>query len=310
MMTYSKISKKPDMFRSFTGLKVTEFDKLFSFAEREYPKYETERLGKRKRINAIGQGRNFNLELIDRLVMLLVYYKLYASLMLVGFLFNLDQSNIYRDIKHLEPLVQRCIPLPKKVYKRAKKIGTIEELLKYYPEAKAFIDATEQEIQRPKNKRRRKSYYSGKKKRHTVKTQLMVNKKGLILHKTNHDKGRRHDYDVFKDKHPKIHHAVEATMDSGYQGVKDDFPEMKTKIPRKKQRGKPRTKQDKRFNKKLSRERIVVEHTIGKTKKFRVLGETFRNRIKRYDSVSSIVYGLVNFRTMLNEGFDVGEFIC
>jgi len=43
---------------------------------------------------------------------------------------------------------------------------------------KAFIDATEQEIPGPKNRRRQKTYYSGKKKRHTVKTQVMVNKKG------------------------------------------------------------------------------------------------------------------------------------
>ena len=41
---------------------------------------------------------------------------------------------------------------------------------------KAFLDATEQEIPMPKNKRRRKSHYSGKKKRYTVKTQIITNK--------------------------------------------------------------------------------------------------------------------------------------
>ena len=38
-----------------------------------------------------------------------------------------------------------------------------------------MVFASEQEIPRPKNKRKRKSYYSGKKKKHTVKTQYMVN---------------------------------------------------------------------------------------------------------------------------------------
>lgn len=218
MMTYSKLSKKVNTFRSFTGLDVPEFDKLFSFVKREYPKYEAERLSKRERTNALGQGRPFNLELIDRLLMLQAYYKLYTSLMLVGFLFNLDQSSVSRDIKHLEPLVQRCIPLPKKVYKKTKKIGTLEELLKYYPELKAFIDATEQQIPRPKNRRKRKSHYSGKKKKHTVKIQLMVNKKGLILHKTKHDKGKRHDYHIFKEKHPKTPKDVEKILDLGLSG--------------------------------------------------------------------------------------------
>jgi len=309
MMSYEKLHKKPNLFRPFTGLAVPEFDKLFSFVKREYPKAEVERLGKRKRTNAVGQGRKFSLSLIDRLLMLLVYYRLYCSYTLVGFLFNLDQCNVWRDIKYLEPLVQRCIPLPEKVYKKAKRINDLNELLEYYPELKAFIDATEQEIPRPKNKRRRKSHYSGKKKKHTVKTQLMVNKDGLILHKTGYERGRKHDYDIFKKKHPKIPKNVELTTDLGYQGIEKDFPKMKTRIPKKKRKGKRRTKAEKKFNKKLSSERIVVEHTIGKTKKFRIMDDVFRNRLKGYDVSSSIVYGLVNFRTMLNQGFDLNDFV-
>jgi hypothetical protein len=77
-----------------------------------------------------------------------------------------------------------------------------------FPGFKAFIDSTEQEIPRPKNKIKRKSYYSGKKKKHTVKTQYMVNTKGLILHKTEHRKGRKHDYDIYKHNHPVTHHNL------------------------------------------------------------------------------------------------------
>ncbi len=308
-MNYEKLHKKPNLFKSFTGLCVPEFDKLFAFIEKEYPKAEAERLGRRKRINAIGQGRKFNLELIDRLLMLLVYYRLYCSFTFMGFLFNLDQSSVWRDIKYLEPLVERCIPLPKKLYEKAKKITTMEDFGKYYPELKAFLDATEQQIPRPKNKRRRKSHYSGKKKKHTVKTQLMVNKDGLILHKTGHERGRKHDYDIFKKKHPKIPKNVELTTDLGYLGIEKDFPKIKSRIPKKKRKGKRRTKAEKKFNKKLSRERIVVEHTIGKTKKFGIMGGVFRNRLSRYDDVSSIVYGLVNFRAMMNGGFDLNEFV-
>jgi hypothetical protein len=70
----------------------------------------------------------------------------------------------------------------------------IDEVEKYFPGFKAFIDSSEQEIPRPtKNKRKRKSYYSGKKKKHTtIKTQYMVNGEGTILHKTGHDRGRIH----------------------------------------------------------------------------------------------------------------------
>ena len=55
-----------------------------------------------------------------------------------------------------------------------------------------FIDCTEQQIPRPADKRKRKTYYSGKKKRHAVKTQFMANnRRGLIIHKTATKKGGR-----------------------------------------------------------------------------------------------------------------------
>ncbi len=297
------------MFRSFTGVTLDEFNKICEIAEKKYGKFNEKRLSKRKRKNEIGQGRKFKHMFKDRLLMLLVYYRLYITYTLAGYLFSLDQSNVCRDIKMIEPLIKKCVPLPEKIHKKTRRIKDLNELGKYYPELKAFIDATEQEIPRPKNKRRRKSYYSGKKKKHTVKTQILVNKKGLIMHKTKHEKGKKHDYDIFKRKRPKIPKDVELGGDSGYQGIKDDFPEIKSRIPRKKQKGKKRTKEDKRFNKKLSKERVIVENTIGKMKKFGILGGEFRNRLNRYDTMTSIVSGLVNLRTMINFGYDVSKFI-
>ena len=174
-------------------------------------------------------------------------------------------------------------------------MGTVEELEEVFPEFKAFLDATEQEIPRPKNKRRRKSHYSGKKKRHTVKTQVMVNKKGVIIYKTPYVRGRRHDYDLFKDCYPVVPPEVEVGMDSGYQGVQKDFPHLNTRLPEKKQKGKPRTKQQKRRNKKLARERVVVEHAIRRIKEHKIVGSRFRNRLARYNTIFSITCGLVNF---------------
>ena len=46
----------------------------------------------------IGAGRPFTLDIKNRILMLLVYYRLYITYTLAGFLFDLDQSNICRDI--------------------------------------------------------------------------------------------------------------------------------------------------------------------------------------------------------------------
>jgi len=82
MLTYSKLVRKPKTFRTFTGLKVEEFDKLCTKIESKYPEYEAKRLHREDRIKAIGQGR------------------------------------VYRNIKYLESLVKACIPLPEKLHKK------------------------------------------------------------------------------------------------------------------------------------------------------------------------------------------------
>jgi len=73
-----------------------------------------------------------------------------------------------------------------------------------FPGFTAFLDATKHEIPRPKNKHKRKTHYSGKKKKHTVKTQLTVNKQGLIVHKSPYAKGSTHDYTLYKPSHPDL----------------------------------------------------------------------------------------------------------
>jgi hypothetical protein len=228
-----------------------------------------------------------------------MYYRLYIAYSLLEYLFDLDQSNVYRDITLIEPVLKTCIPIPEKMTRRTRKIGTIEELLELYPEMKAFLDATEQEIPRPKNKRRQKNYYSGKKKKHTVKTQIMVNKKGVILHKTKHRNGKKHDYDLFKKNGPPpIPPKVELGVDLGYFGIEEDYPDLNVKIPVKKPKGKELTQQEKRHNKKQRKARVIVEHTISRMKKFRIMGQEFRNRLTRYDTMTSIVSGLVNFTVL------------
>jgi hypothetical protein len=160
-----------------------EFDYIYNkeIAKR-YVKHEIKRLSKRKnRKRSTGAGRHFKLNLKDRFGMLLVYYRLYITYTLVGFLFDLDESTVCRDIQNI----------PKK--QRLK--TPAEEVEKYFLGYLDFTDCVEQQIPRPVDKERRERYYSiGKKKKHTVKNQFMVNNRGYILNKANHKQGKRHDY--------------------------------------------------------------------------------------------------------------------
>ncbi len=231
--------------------------------------------------------------------MLLVYYRLYITYTLAGFLFDLDQSNICRDIQKIENLIRKCIPIPQKLYNKTKRLRTTEEVEKYFPGFLAFTDCTEQQIPRPIDNKRRKIFYSGKKKRHTVvKTQLMVNNQGYIIHKLRYKKGRRHDYDIYKENHPITPKKVVNVFDLGYLGVETDFLEQLSSIPNRKKRNQELSQEEKEYNRNHSKKRIVIEHTICRLKKYRIMSDVFRNRLRKYNRISDIVAGLVNYRIM------------
>jgi hypothetical protein len=295
------LSRKPLLFKSFTGLTVREFDDMHDKGiSKRYCRHEIRRLSKRKnkRERSIGAGRRFKIDVKNRFLMLLVYYRLYTTYALAGFLFDLDQSNVCRDIQKIELLVRKCVPIPQKMHRLTKRLRTLEDVEQYFPGFIAFVDCTEQQIPRPESKTRRKAYYPGKRKRHTVKTQLMVNNHGVIIHKTENKKGHRHDYDIYKKNHPVTPKQVVSVFDLGYLGVERDFPDQKSSIPSRKKRNQELSHEEKEYNQNHSRKRIVIEHTICRVKKYGIMGDIFRNRLRKYDRVSDIVSGLVNYRIL------------
>ena len=231
--------------------------------------------------------------------MVLVYYRLYITYTLMEFLFGLHQSNVCRDIEKIEGLIEWCLPIPQKLYNVTKRLKSLEEVEQYFPGFIAFVDCSEQQIPRPKNKKRKRIYYSGKKKKHTVKNLYTANQNGLIIYKTKHRQtGRKHDYNVYKKNHPELPKDVVTMFDLGFLGVKDDYPEQKSSLPFKKEKDCELTVQQKEYNREHSRRRIAIEHVICRIKKYRIMNDMFRNRLRKYDKASDIVSGLVNYRIM------------
>jgi len=229
---------------------VQEFDEIYEEIAKRYDKHEIQRLSKRKnRERSMGAGRHFKLDVKNRFLMLLIYYRLYITYTLAGFLFDLDQSNICRDIQKIEGLIRQCVPIPQKIYPLTKRLKTPEEVEKYFPGFLAFTDCTEQQIPRPVNRERKKIFYSGKKKRHTVKNQLMVNNRGYIIHKLGYKKGRKHDYDIYKSNHSVIPKQVVNVVDLGYLGIEKDFPDQLSALPYKKKRNRFLSDDEKEYNK-------------------------------------------------------------
>jgi hypothetical protein len=157
-------------------------------------------------------------------------------------------------MQKIESLVRGvCTNTPKDV-QVTKRLRTSPEAERHFPGFIAFTDCTEQQIPSPENRRREKMHYSGKRKMHTVKTQIMVNDRGIIIHKASHKKGRRHGYDIHKESpcNPK---QVASVFDLGYLGVGRDYPEQISSPPNKNKRNTGLPQEEKDYNKSHSKKK-------------------------------------------------------
>ncbi|MER5175825.1 MAG: transposase family protein, partial [Candidatus Nitrosocosmicus sp.] len=105
-------------------------------------------------------------------------------------------------------------------------------------------------------------------------------------------------YSVYKNNHPVTPTEVVNVYDLGYLGVEKDFPEQLSSIPYRKKKNKELSQEEREYNKDHSKRRIVIEHTICKLKKYRIMSDVFRNKLQKYNKISDIVAGLVNYRIM------------
>lgn len=305
MITSSTLRLRPKQFRSFTGLTIEQFDRLVLLLEPIAEEKRQERLdaNRPERKRKKGGGRKHGLPTFaDQLLLVLVWTKLYLVFFVLEHLFGVDESTISRTITEVVPLLQRQYVFQDPRKSGRKKIGSLAELKKIIPDLdELLVDATEQPIPRPEKKRQRNKHHSGKKKRFTLKTQITATKPGFIVHVTDTVPGRQHDYRLFKASHLAryIPRNSATYLDSGYQGIEKDYPELSVNIPTKRNRGKPElTRSEKIMNHKQRKIRIYAEHAIARLKKFHVLSDVYRHNQRRYNQTFRFIANLVNFRLL------------
>ena len=104
--------------------------------------------------------------------------------------------------------------------------------------------------------------------------------------------GKRHDFKLFKESKAKIHPEIKAITDTGYQGIQKLH--RNSELPKKKSKKKPLTKEDKKKNQELARERVVNENVIGMLKRFKIIADKYRNRRKRFGLRFNLIAGIYN----------------
>lgn len=324
MITYQNTHRRPAAFNSLFGFSVAAFDALFlEFAQAHQDRLAASDVTRKHalpRQRKVGAGRKFRHDLRDRLLLALFWLRVYPTLEVLGFFFSLDKTSAEDNLKDilatLEAMTSFALEHPDKT---RRKLRTVAQVMDAFPDVAVVIDAKEQRLHRPKNTKTsasreaenvenasshpeenvQKPYYSGKKKCHTLKTQIGVRPDGtLVAVSESVPGGAHHDLTLLRQSGllDRLDTGEAAMMDKGYDGITNDYPDTTLYLPFKARRNHPLTDEQKAYNQFLSKYRIVVEHTNAQLNVFQVLVQTYRHCRHHHGQIVRIVAGLVNRR--------------
>jgi len=288
------LRRHPAVFRHLTGLPVAAFDELAAAVVPAVEAAHRARLARPDRQRAVGGGDNFDLATADQVLMTAVWLRQYPTNEVLGFLFGVSDSTASRTLARCLPVLERAgqdtmrMPDPGRGRRRR-----LPALLKDAPGLAVVIDSFEQRTQRPK--RRQRAYYSGKKKAHTLKSQVAVDEEsGRFVDVSDSVPGRWADIKLLRRSRVlrRLPAGVGAMGDLGYVGIGELHP--RGVSPRRKPRGQPRPPEDVRYNRAFSRRRIVAGHTIGRLRRFRSVADVNRHRRRGHAMRVRAIAGLVN----------------
>lgn len=273
MKKFKKMEKESStIFKRTTGLSKENFQELCSKVN-DYLTKEKERNALKKR-----GLKESKLSLEDVVLLTIYYIRHYPTFDNLANIFDISESYCNKIYHKTARILAKVETLPNR-----------KNLLENPPET-LIIDVTEQPIERPV--KGQKQYYSGKKKQHTIKVQILASSIRKIL-SVDCEKGKKHDFLIFKQSDILIHPDSELLADSGYQGI-NKYHENSV-IPIKKKEI-PRTTEAKAHNKELSKRRVLIENINRSCKIFRCVKEVYRGKHKNYGLTWRLVAALVNLR--------------
>lgn len=272
MVTYAQLRQRsPHKFKRYTGVKHKTFLKMLRWLRRYRQLHPPQKA-----------GRPPKLPLADQLLLTIAYWREYRTFFHLAQDWGLHESTVWRIVINLENiLIQNPrfhVPGRKALYDPAQADQTV------------VVDATESPVERPR--RGQKGYYSGKKKQHTLKAQVVAHQGTKRIICVLVGPGKEHDFALYKRSQVQPHPEQEQLADSGYQGLTKRHGRSQT--PHKKPRKGQLTREQKRANRALARRRIVAEHLMRHLKIFQILRVRYRNRRRRFGLRLNLIAGLYN----------------
>jgi hypothetical protein len=289
MLSYPVLAATPAIFPALTGVRQDEFDALFAdfrqaHATRRAGDTHTRR-GHRPRQRRPGAGHPFDHDLRDRLLMALVWLRIYPTYEVLGWLFGLDRSNAWHNVQEALATLGQMASFPLEGRpEQPRRLASPDDVFKAFPDVRLVIDASEQPFHRLKGWDNQKPFYSGKRKQHTVKGQVVCTPSGRVGAVGPSVPGSVHDLTLLRRSGlgDELQDGDGVMADKAYVGLADDWPGVRVVLPHKAKAGVALTVGEKAYNRRVSACRVVVENLLARFKVFQVLRQQFRSAFGRH----------------------------
>ncbi|MBD2360524.1 transposase family protein [Anabaena minutissima FACHB-250] len=284
------IHKYPHRTKQILGISYDQFVLLVKQAEIRHKEQQFQREEKKIRINAIGGGRKPKLTIAEEICLSLFYLRQMPTFEILGMNFDISKTEANDTFHYWLKVLREVLPasLLEQVENQEGDYVTVQELLR---EFELIVDSYEQPRERPSDNQEQQEYFSGKKKQHTLKSQVvsLPDAKDIVDIVVG-AKGPTSDISLFRNQQQRFSPEQSFQGDKGYQGGKN------ISTPHKKPRKGELTTEQKAENKVFSRNRIFIEHIIRLIKIFRIASLRFRLHSPVYEQIIFTVCGLVRLR--------------
>jgi len=277
----------PSRLRALCGLTPKAREKLLEttvpvlLARR---RQQQERPGRQR---ARGGGRKRGLRPEQEILLTLIYLRHNVAHEVVGALFGVSADTSENTFHEVIAALREACPAQRweaeKHWKKGEPSWEPQEL------DRVLVDSFETPVPRPSVEPAQRRRYSGKKKRHTLKTQVVTDGVGEILELDAGHRGPTADKKLAEQsgivaRYPE----AEKLGDLGYQGTEG------MQVPHKKPKGGELTPEQKAANRQHAAARVPVEHAVRRLKAFRILRGDYRLATGLFPRIAAVVVGLVH----------------
>src|SRR5882724_9904741 len=295
-MNLKEMTRFPDdKIRALVGLTPAALGELLLVALPEIDRRrQQEQANKPKRRRKIGGGRKRLLKPYQDVLLTLVYLRHNVAFCVVGQMFGVSADVAENTFHEIVAVLKDVCPANR--YEAEKRWTKKEPSWKPDEIDQVIVDSFETPVPRPSIEPKQRELYSGKKKDHTLKTEIITNRDGDILDIDPGYRGPKSD--------KKLHEQSEVAQQFPNASVKGDLAYQgleQSEVPHKKPRGAELTPEQKEANRAFSSVRVRVEHGIRRVKAFRIVRDEYRLATGLFARNCRCVVGLVQLLSLVTE---------